>query len=165
MIYLFCKIPEFEEERDIGMGLIVAAVILIVIISYFIASEMQDIAVRKGYESKCYFWFSFLFGLPGWIMVAALPNQNIQYLLTEMNKSMKQDQNNKKAPFVTASEQRPVQSTETEKTESASLDRNTSALVVPAGKEMIRCTGCGHVQKNNRTVCWECGAKLIKSDE
>ena len=52
-------------------GAVSLAVILIM--SGIIAKAFEKIAGEKGYSG--YFWWCFLLGLVGWIMVAALPNK------------------------------------------------------------------------------------------
>lgn len=44
-----------------------------VIINYFIAKKFAEIAEMKGHVGSTYFWFTFLFSLPGMLMVVALP--------------------------------------------------------------------------------------------
>ena len=61
--------------------------LVFIIADAFIATEMEAIAQSKGCESaRNYFWFSLIFGLPGWIMVAALPNKNIERQLEQLNR-------------------------------------------------------------------------------
>lgn len=42
---------------------------------YFIAKTFYLIAIDKGYFSMSYFWFCFIFGIVGYIMVAAMPDR------------------------------------------------------------------------------------------
>ena len=44
------------------------------IIDYIIAQKFSDIAEMKGHKGSTYFWFTFVFGLVGMLMVIALPN-------------------------------------------------------------------------------------------
>lgn len=68
--------------------------IIFIIADAFIASEMESIAQSKGCESpRNYFWISLIFGLPGWIMVAALPNRNIERQLEQLNRTLASAQN------------------------------------------------------------------------
>ena len=58
------------------MGLLyILAVGIGLLISYFIANEFKKIAELKGYGGGKYFWFTFLFGIVGMLMVVALPNK------------------------------------------------------------------------------------------
>ena len=51
-------------------------VLIIVLIIWLIAAfEFWEIARMKGHEKTRYFWYSFLFGLVGWMMVIALPDR------------------------------------------------------------------------------------------
>lgn len=49
--------------------------IVYLIVAAIIASEFQSIATEKGYDVTRYFWFTFLFGVLGMLMVIALPDK------------------------------------------------------------------------------------------
>lgn len=70
------------------MFLNVAILVLIVvfIIDYFIACEFRQIASDKGY-SDCagkYFWYVFLTGIPGMLLVIALPDKNDKIIINSV---------------------------------------------------------------------------------
>ena len=48
-------------------------IIIALIIDYVIAKKFADIAEMKGHEGNTYFWFTFLLGVVGMLMVIALP--------------------------------------------------------------------------------------------
>ncbi|MBR5308483.1 MAG: hypothetical protein IKU43_06915 [Clostridia bacterium] len=50
-----------------------AGAIFTLAIDYLIAKEFEFIAIEKGYEGRRYFWYSFILGLLGYLMVIALP--------------------------------------------------------------------------------------------
>ncbi|MBO5555792.1 MAG: hypothetical protein J5927_01275 [Oscillospiraceae bacterium] len=54
---------------------VLLGVIAALIADYFVAREFYKAAVMKGWPQKKYFWFSFLLGLAGWLLVAALPDR------------------------------------------------------------------------------------------
>lgn len=56
---------------------IIGAIIVIKIWAY-IAQQFADIAEEKGFSDRNCFWIPFLFGIVGWIMVAALPDRGKQ---------------------------------------------------------------------------------------
>ena len=58
--------------------------ILILVISGILAFQFYDAARDKGYDGMKYFWICFLFGIAGWILVAALPDQRLQSKLNEI---------------------------------------------------------------------------------
>ena len=69
-------------------------IIVLIIANACIATEMESIAQSKGCEDpRNYFWLSLVFGLPGWIMVAALPNRNIERQLEQLNRILESQQN------------------------------------------------------------------------
>lgn len=49
-------------------------IVIALVIDYIIAEKFSDIAQMKGHEGSTYFWFTFIFGLVGMLMVIALPN-------------------------------------------------------------------------------------------
>lgn len=51
-------------------------VVLVLLVNYLIAREYQRIATQKGFPGWRYFWWCFLMGIVGYIMVAALPDRN-----------------------------------------------------------------------------------------
>ena len=48
-------------------------IVIALIIDYVIAKKFEEIAEMKGHEGSTYFWFTFIFGLVGMLMVIALP--------------------------------------------------------------------------------------------
>lgn len=56
-----------------GIWLILIAVFVALWIWWLIADEFSTIAKYKGYTDSKYFWYCFLFGLVGYLMVIALP--------------------------------------------------------------------------------------------
>lgn len=55
------------------MGLIIILVLVGLVISYVLAEEFMEIASQKGYSNRKYFWYCFLFGVAGYLIVIALP--------------------------------------------------------------------------------------------
>lgn len=62
--------------------------IVVLVVQWLIAKEFRDIAEDKGYSDKKCFWYCFLFGIPGYLMVIALPNLN-EHSVTEVPGSEK----------------------------------------------------------------------------
>lgn len=53
-------------------------IVIYLIIDYIFAREFQSIVIEKGYgfiDSRKYFWYTFLFGIAGMLLVIALPNR------------------------------------------------------------------------------------------
>lgn len=51
-------------------------------VSYIIAIHFKGVARMKGHEEERYFWMPFIFGIPGWILVAALPDKKMLESIT-----------------------------------------------------------------------------------
>ena len=45
-------------------------------VNYLFASEFSKIAKQKGYSDGKYYWYCFLFGIVGYLLVIALQNKN-----------------------------------------------------------------------------------------
>lgn len=58
----------------------VCGVILYLGVSFFFAGEFAQAASAKGYPQRKYYWISFLMGLPGWLLVIALPDRGADQL-------------------------------------------------------------------------------------
>ena len=52
------------------------------------AVQFSNVAKSKGYENSKYFVLCLLFGVPGWILVASLPDQTIKAELNKVTHSM-----------------------------------------------------------------------------
>ena len=61
-----------------GWILVVAVIAVVIVVQYFIAREIEEIAQEKGFHGKTYFWWTFLLGTIGMLMVVALPDRNIK---------------------------------------------------------------------------------------
>lgn len=57
------------------MILVLVLCILGLCISFFLANQFYEVAIEKGYDDRKYYWFCFLLGLAGWILVCALPDR------------------------------------------------------------------------------------------
>ena len=57
---------------DVGVGFIVAIVYFI--LAWMFGDAFRDIAEMKGHEGRKYFWWTFILGLVGMMMVIALPD-------------------------------------------------------------------------------------------
>lgn len=44
-------------------------------ILYYIAKQFFEVAKAKGYNDSKYLWICFWLGLPGWLLVCALPDR------------------------------------------------------------------------------------------
>ena len=55
-------------------GLLVLGALAYLVLWYFIAVEFRRIAAVKGHDEARYFWWTYLVGPIGMLMVVALPN-------------------------------------------------------------------------------------------
>ena len=77
-IILVCCIP---VDDVFGIAAIIPGSIFLLCVwyyvNYLIASEFLNVAKQKGYSDGKYYWFCFLFGVAGYLLVIALQNKNI----------------------------------------------------------------------------------------
>ncbi len=59
--------------------------VFLILLSLVIAYHFHQIALAKGHYEKRWFWLCFLLGLPGWLMVAALPDLKLREVLPTSN--------------------------------------------------------------------------------
>ncbi|MBQ3081243.1 MAG: DUF4339 domain-containing protein [Clostridia bacterium] len=53
--------------------LIIVCTIIFILIWFIVSKKFAEIAEMKGHKGSAYFWFTFLMGLVGMLMVIALP--------------------------------------------------------------------------------------------
>lgn len=139
---------------------IVLGALLIIIVQYFIADEMRDIAISKGcLVPGRYFWFSFLFGLPGWIMVVALPNKTLEKKMEEICCD-KQSKNRRESVEPRAVESNIAIPHTVDRSKNMKDMSCVIAHKLPDGR--IKCPICGFSQSSSRKVCWDCGAEFVE---
>jgi len=56
-------------------GTVIAAVIIGLVVSFFMAREFYKAAVARGWPQKKYFWICFLLPILGYLLVIALPDR------------------------------------------------------------------------------------------
>ena len=103
-------------------------IVIALIIDYVIAKKFEEIAEMKGHKGSTYFWFTFIFGVVGMLMVVALPSGN-----TTNNRTEAKNSNN-----VTASV-------------AASIPK-----ALNQGDYKI-CPKCGMKLNKKDKECWSCG--------
>ena len=74
--------------------IIFSAIVISLLISYFVAITFDRIAVMKGHPNGKYKWWCFFLGLVGWLMVVALPDRASEKQKQEDEKSAFDKQEN-----------------------------------------------------------------------
>lgn len=85
-----------------NFGPIVFVLFVYLLISWIIAQEFAEIALKKGYSDNKYFWYCLFFGIVGYLMIIALPlkqtEENSEYDKTEGISDEKTSSGIKKCP-------------------------------------------------------------------
>ena len=125
--------------------LYILVVVIALVIDYVIAKKFEEIAEMKGHIGSTYFWFTFLFGVIGMLMVIALPNTNSVHI------------NN--LPTTYAAPKQPTPSVSV--SAPVATEKNPNKANEPISAEIKDgekiCPKCGTAQKADRRVCWSCG--------
>ena len=74
LIFGFMLITDGEEMFVIGT--VISSAILLLCVDGLLAAEFFEIANFKGYDDQKYFWYAFLFGIPGFLLIMAIPTKN-----------------------------------------------------------------------------------------
>jgi len=77
-IFTDSKNVKTMDEFFIFILIVIGSILLLsllLLINYFFAKEFALAAKDKGYENKKYFWIAFVFGIVGYLLVAALPDR------------------------------------------------------------------------------------------
>ena len=58
------------------MGPVVLLLVAVVALwlAWYLANQFYEVATRKGFTDRKYLWICFWLGLPGWLLVIALPD-------------------------------------------------------------------------------------------
>jgi len=130
----------------INLGLVAALVI-----GYIIASKFSEIAEMKGHDGRTYFWFTFIFGICGMLMVVALPNIKA----AENNVAIKEQ-----TPSYVRNEllTKPASHTQASNSKDFNKDNPPVCAEIRNGEKV--CPKCGQSQRADRSVCWSCGQKF-----
>ena len=116
--------------------------IAVLAIQYFIAKQFESVAADKGYHGSRFFHLSFWLGLPGWILVAALPDRG----------------NNNEI----VSQATPAPIAEPQEKEVFTWHSVDATTAIAVGETNIKCTNCHRVQFKGNKICSQCGAKFSK---
>ena len=116
--------------------------IAVLAIQYFIAKQFESVAADKGYQGSRFFHLSFWLGLPGWLLVIALP-----------------DRGSHNERFSQATPESVADPQEKEIFTWHPVDTATATAV---GETNIKCMNCHRLQFKGNKVCSQCGAKFSK---
>lgn len=119
------------------------------IIQYYVAKQFESVAADKGYQGSRFFHLPFWLGLPGWLLVIALPDRG--------NRSIQNATNNNSQASAQLEEVQPSESFVWHPVD------ETAALVI--GETNIKCANCHRVQFKGNKVCNQCGAKFTSFQE
>ena len=114
------------------MGWYIVGAIVVLMVSALLAASFADVAREKGHDESRYFWLCFLFGIPGYLLVIALPDIYVRSALSKPKA--------KTVPTNTAS------------------PKCMPNRKMPEGE--TSCWACGHVQPKNNGTCSNCGEAL-----
>lgn len=140
------------------MGLILGAIVSL-IVCFIAALEFAAIAREKGYDAAKYFWYPFLLGIIGMLIVVALPDRRAQY-------NVVRGKNNKANSFdyqsvvnkndAAYSDEKEFKKEEFEINTDAETEKCMPVKAILKDGQKV-CPSCGKVQNSDRKKCWDCG--------
>ena len=137
--------------------LYIIAVVIAIVIQYFIAVQFESVAADKGYRDSKYFHFCFWLGIVGYLLVIALPDRNNSIAVhtnVPGNDGFAVATNNN--PVVPAFSRAEEKQDEPFTWQPASV---SGATVV--SETNIQCDNCRRVQFRGNKFCNRCGAKFV----
>ena len=132
------------------MGWIILGVIIALIVGNIIASEFRKIAEQKGYDGEKYFWYTFLFGICGMLMVVALPDKN------SARNATKTDREDALPTVSSEPKEEPIVQAQG----MSDVNRGETPVDAVICDDVKRCPKCGRLQRLDRSVCWNCGQQF-----
>ncbi len=136
------------------VGIIFMCILIGLVLAWYFAKSFSDIAEMKGHDGDSYFWLVFFFGVVGMLMVAALPDNNVENnterILNLLRSSANEKNNSDNIDF---SEVKVCENITTSKDPNK---QNASISAIIKDGEKV-CPKCGTAQKVDRHVCWSCG--------
>jgi hypothetical protein len=148
------------------IGLIIGLLVL-----FFAAGEFREIAEKKGHEGKKYFWWTFLTGFVGMLMVIALPDRKAPASVSQPSRPQAYSPATltPAAPAArptpaAAPASAPAPGSGTRQAGQRLAVQRSDMPVVPVllddGRE--KCPVCGTVQRAERNLCMDCGSPFLR---
>lgn len=120
-------------------------IIVMLAINYIIAQQFANIAEMKGYAGNAYFWFTFVFGLAGMLMVIALPAQTESKDITVVVASPEQSSTRETIPAATGNSEARMEN------DSKKAKYTKKTIPAVAGNSEYR------IENDNKKVPYRCG--------
>ncbi len=144
------------------MGYLILGIIVGLVICFIAALEFASIASEKGYDDAKYFWYPFLLGIIGMLIVIALPDRNAKINIAQnaLRKNEEYTSDNASSGL-TNKLNTPKISADTEyglESSTSSHEKNTTYKTTD--QNTIICSSCGFEQPAGRAICWKCGCKF-----
>ena len=132
--------------------------VIYLVVWYYISVEFAKAAEEKGFGFSKYFWYTFVFGLAGILLIIALPNRRLVAAIHEL-RTEKEGK-----PAAPVGGEAPVVKPLLKEAACADGEKiDNSAQTVRCsgtGDGTVTCPLCNFEQPGNRKVCWHCGAKF-----
>lgn len=138
----------------VGIATLVILALLIWVPNAFFAGYL---AKAKGYNVATAAFVGFLFGIPATIYYAGIPiTPEEEFAREEKKKDCRRD-----AELLQKKMRDAMQGKSGGASNSSSVDQNTSFTAEQQlQKGQVRCNKCETVQRDDRTICYNCGEKL-----
>lgn len=147
------------------MPLIVLSVIVGLIIAFFVAARFEALAEAKGHPGKRYFWLTFFLGVIGMAEVAALPDLRVAQLQTQndrLEEMLRRLEAKLDGAGLSEAAPAPAETPVQAAAPKPVMQPLPEGVVMPLPDKPghVRCPICGTVQRDNRTLCFQCGVRF-----
>lgn len=130
---------------------ILLSAIVMLVVQIIVTDRFCDITEAKGYPRNTYYWYCFLLGVVGYMMVLALPDRNLYAKIDALTNAASKPADPVQHNIPTA----PVQPAAPVIV--ATAEASPNAIIAPIVNGEKVCPVCKTVQMANRKVCWSCG--------
>ncbi len=132
-------------------------ILMVIVIVHLIVSFLfQTIANNKGHTGYGYFFLVFFFGAIAAAYIASLPDLVLVQRVEQLEKALRQFSKDDKLKEEKGKPKVFAQG-------NIDVDDQPASIPQKANREgYIVCDKCGQEQRENRSVCFKCGAKFEK---
>ncbi len=141
------------------MGYLILGIVVGLVICFIAALEFAAIASEKGYDDAKYFWYPFLLGIIGMLIIIALPDRGAKYnvVYENNNKTNSFDcQNVSNKNDAVYSDNKEIEKEEIKTSKDAENEKIMPVKAILKDGQKV-CPSCGKVQNSDRKKCWDCG--------
>ena len=131
-------------------------IILIALVFHiYFCTAFASYANAKGHDSSICGWMCFFFGIVGYLMVAALPDLEMQQTLSSIERKL-----NRLEFTLSKTSEQNKSNTPPQPADATLVPPEKATVPTTCDDDHVACPKCSMIQPSNRVVCWYCGQKF-----